>query len=72
MLAIQHTTKVTVVLGDCCMRACDRPGMVRCYACHEMTCLQHMERLPKSFKEGIVVMCADCANRHRESTSASD
>jgi hypothetical protein len=72
MLAIQHNTKAIVLLEECCMRACGRPGMVVCYACHELVCLPHMQRLPKSFKEGIVVMCADCANRQRESTSASD
>lgn len=72
MLAIQPTTRANVILEECCMRTCDRLGMVKCYACHELVCLEHMEKLPKSFKEGIVVMCADCANRHRESTSASD
>ena len=72
MLITQHDITVTPVLDECCIRACNRSGMVMCYACHELVCLQHMQKLPKSFKEGIVVMCADCANRHRESTCSSE
>ncbi len=72
MLGIYHTTKVTPALEECCIRACDRLGMVRCYGCHELVCLQHMQKLPKNFKEGIVVMCADCASRHRELTCSAE
>jgi hypothetical protein len=67
MLDIHQSVKITPVLEECCLRECDRLGMVRCYACHELVCLQHRQKLPKSFKEGIVTMCEDCANRHRES-----
>jgi hypothetical protein len=68
MLETYQPVKVTPVLEECCIKDCDHRGMVRCYACHELTCLQHMQKLPKSFKEGIVTMCEDCANRHRDAS----
>ena len=66
MLDVYQSVQVTPVLEECCIKDCATPGLVRCYVCQELACQDHMQKLPKSFKEGLVTMCEDCANRHRD------